>query len=200
MIMDLCDGTLDSILLAASGTLPDRTILKIFGDVCSGVLHMHSQQPPIAHRSVPCVHGWRAGWAVHSVPAGNMSTCFCNLRVWHQRRLQGPEGRECHGAQQRQLAAVRLWVRHQRHTPPAHRRCDRLGRGASRVGPVPTLTCMATCIFQLTTDRWPLSSSVWPLRCTDVVRVRRAPGRHQAPHHTHPPRPPAVGPPPAPAP
>ena len=50
MIMDLCDGTLDSILLAASGTLPDRTILKIFGDVCSGVLHMHSQQPPIAHR------------------------------------------------------------------------------------------------------------------------------------------------------
>jgi serine/threonine protein kinase len=50
MIMDLCDGTLDSILQAASGTLPDRAILKIFGDVCSGVLHMHSQRPPIAHR------------------------------------------------------------------------------------------------------------------------------------------------------
>jgi serine/threonine protein kinase len=54
MIMDLCDGTLDSILQAASGTLPDRAILKIFGDVCSGVLHMHSQQPPIAHRWLPC--------------------------------------------------------------------------------------------------------------------------------------------------
>jgi serine/threonine protein kinase len=54
MIMDLCDGTLDSILQAASGTLPDRAILKIFGDVCSGVLHMHSQQPPIAHRWLLC--------------------------------------------------------------------------------------------------------------------------------------------------
>lgn len=50
MVMDFCDGTLVEILDAAQGTLPDKAVLKIFADVCGGVMHMHSQQPPIAHR------------------------------------------------------------------------------------------------------------------------------------------------------
>ncbi len=48
--MDLCDGTLVDVLEAAQGTLPDKAVLKIFADVCTGVQAMHSQAPPIAHR------------------------------------------------------------------------------------------------------------------------------------------------------
>ncbi|KYQ89550.1 putative protein serine/threonine kinase [Tieghemostelium lacteum] len=54
MLMELCSGgsVLDIMNARTNRKLEEREILAIFHDVCMGVLEMHSQSPPIAHRDL----------------------------------------------------------------------------------------------------------------------------------------------------
>ena len=47
-LMDYCSSTL--IELMHRGELHEEQIMEIFSCVCNGVAHMHSQNPPLAHR------------------------------------------------------------------------------------------------------------------------------------------------------
>ena len=54
IVSELCtDGTLFDILVKFGGKgLSESQVIHIMGDVCRGVLHMHNQNPPIAHRDI----------------------------------------------------------------------------------------------------------------------------------------------------
>ena len=54
IVNGLCtDGTLFDLLVryGAKG-LQEQQVIHVLKDVCRGILHMHSQNPPIAHRDI----------------------------------------------------------------------------------------------------------------------------------------------------
>jgi hypothetical protein len=59
-LMDLCSGSLLDAMRAHACALPLEVVLTAFGCVCSAVMAMHHQDPPIAHRHAPrvvcCLH------------------------------------------------------------------------------------------------------------------------------------------------
>jgi AP2-associated kinase len=51
-LLDFCPATLLEVMQTRNFQLSDRMVLHVFGCVCAAVSHMHTQNPPLAHRSV----------------------------------------------------------------------------------------------------------------------------------------------------
>ena len=84
MVCELCDGGhLYDHYVKMGGNIPEERLIDLFHQCCEGVSHLHSQQPPLAHRDVKIENFLLQG---DTVKLCDFGSCTAGGKVYESRK------------------------------------------------------------------------------------------------------------------
>ena len=84
MVCELCDGGhLYDFYQKTGGNIPEDKLLDIFSQCCEGVRHLHSQDPPLAHRDIKIENFLLQG---DTVKLCDFGSCTAGGKVYESRK------------------------------------------------------------------------------------------------------------------
>ncbi len=84
MVCELCDGGhLYDFYQKTGGNIPEDKLLDIFSQCCEGVRHLHSQEPPLAHRDIKIENFLLQG---DTVKLCDFGSCTAGGKVYETRK------------------------------------------------------------------------------------------------------------------
>ena len=84
MVCELCDGGhLYDFYQKTGGNIPEDKLLDVFSQCCEGVRHLHSQEPPLAHRDIKIENFLLQG---DTVKLCDFGSCTAGGKVYETRK------------------------------------------------------------------------------------------------------------------